>query len=185
MVGRSTLVSWIGLGALASTPRGASAIAANSLGQVGDPAQHGVGALLGLDGQDQAVADHGALPDVQRADGPGHVEGAVHVGDMAVLRRVLAQGAARQGHLASHLVGAFDHEAFLLELGQQAAQQGVVALARGVDQAWDHGQAAQVGLEGREVRTIDDAGEAHRLAALVPQRLERLAELAQPDLDPG
>jgi hypothetical protein len=80
-------------------------------------------------------------------------------------------------------VGALDGEAFLLELGQQAAQQGVVALAGGVDQGRDHGQAAQVGLDGREVGTIDDAREAHGLAALGPQRLEHLAELAQPDLD--
>ena len=71
MVGRSTRSSWIGLGALASTPRRRPGAPRKRWRQLGDAPQHGVGALLRLDRQHQAVADHRALADVERADRAG------------------------------------------------------------------------------------------------------------------
>ena len=70
--------SWMGLGALASTPRRARRGRAGP--RAGPPArQHGVGALLRLDRQHHAAADHRPLADVQRADGAGDVQ---RVGDV-------------------------------------------------------------------------------------------------------
>ena len=177
MVGRSTRSSWIGLATLASTPRRRPG-APRSVGrQLGDAAQHGVGALLGLDRQHQAVADDRALADVQRADRAGDLDRLGDVGGVRRVRRMGAERPGRQGQLAHHLVGALDREAFLLELAHQEAQQRVVALARGHDGAGQPGQAAQVGLQRREIRPPDDAGEAQRLAAGVSASRTMRADL--------
>ena len=74
-------------------------------------------------------------------------------------------------------MGAFDGKAFGFELADQEPQQGVVAPPRRGDHPRQGLQAAQVGLERREVRALDHARQADGLTSGLVQGGEALAEL--------
>ena len=78
-------------------------------------------------------------------------------------------------------MGALDGEAFLAELVQDGAQQGVVPLTGLQDQLGQHGHAAEVRLEGGEVGSGHVSGQADRLAARGLQDPDAPAHLSQPD----
>jgi hypothetical protein len=75
-------------------------------------------------------------------------------------------------------------EAFLLELAEQEAQQGVVALLGGGDDGWQRLQGAQVGLELGEVRALHPAGQANAVAPGLAQRADHAAELGKARVRP-
>ena len=69
--------------------------------------------------------------------------------------RVTAERALGQGQAGVDLVGAFDAEALRLELRDEEADQGVVALARRRNRAWKRAKPPQVRFERGEVRALD------------------------------
>ncbi len=88
-----------------------------------------------------------------------------------------------QGHARRHLVRTLNVETLGLELADQEAQQGVVATAGRGDRPRQRLEPTPVGLEGREVRPLDDPGQADRFDTGGLERREALAQLGDARLD--
>ena len=156
--------------------------ASDRFGQVADAAQHGVRAFLGLDGEDEGVGDDDGLADVVGAKRGGDPHGERDVGVGGEVGSVAAGGTGLEEKVGGDLVGAPDVETFGLELVEEVAQEGVVAVAGGGDGAGEGLEAAEIGLEGREVGAGDLAGHADGVATGAAQGFEAPAELGDADV---
>jgi hypothetical protein len=86
------------------------------------------------------------------------------VAEVAIGRRMTAEGTHPKRQLRHHLVRPFDGEAFLLEFLQQKGEQGVIPLAGCGYGSRKGGEAAEVRLDIPQVGSIDLACETDRLA---------------------
>ena len=159
--------------------------AADGLGQLTHAAQHGVGAFLGLDRQNQAITDHSPLTNIQTPDLPGHMQGAVDIGLMLRSRLDPAQGTSTEGQVGLGLMGPFDGKALTGKGIEDDTQQGIITLACRRYDRRQQGQALEVGFERLEVRATDIAHQADGLTAGTLQGLDALADLGNPDIGPG
>ena len=126
--------------------------------------------------------DDGSLPDVHAPDGARHMQSSLDVFLIFRPGRMTAERAGPQRQAAGNVLGAFDLETFLLERDDHRAQQGIITLARGGQQAGQQRQTFQVRNKSAEVRPVHDTGHAHRMTAGVLEQTKDPAELGQASL---
>ena len=127
---------------------------------------------------------HRGLAYVQPPDSPRRPHGQGDVGLMIVRGLVSPQCPLGDGEAGEHLLGAFDHEAVPLEFRRDGAHQRVVPRLGDGQHPGQGRQPSQIGGQGGEVRTGDDAGETDTGAAGLPEGLDHLAQFGDARVDP-
>ena len=149
--------------------------------QVGDPPQHIVGTLRGLDGEHVIVRDHRSLSHVERSEPREQIKRARNVGVVGRRRATAAEHALGNDDLGRYRLNADDPQPLFLREPGHAGEQPIVTTAKKLDEARHQTEGLPIEADLAE-RWPQQCPDEQNIAALFrPRQAKKPAELAKRD----